>query len=45
MGPWAMAEHRAPRVVEAAYEETKNRILSHGFLTGLGDATPASATG
>lgn len=43
MGLWAMAEHRAPRVVEAAYEETRSRILSDPFLSGLGAAPPASA--
>ncbi len=35
MGFWAMAEHRAPRVIEAAYEETRKRILSSPFLTAL----------
>jgi NTE family protein len=45
MGLWAMAEHRAPRVVEAAYEETRNRVLSSPFLAGLGDAHPACAAG
>ena len=43
MGLWAMAEHRAPRVVEAAYEETRSRVLSDPFLSGLGAAPPASA--
>jgi len=43
MGLWAMAEHRAPRVVEAAYEETRSRILSSPFLAGLGGARPTSA--
>ena len=32
MGLWAMAEHRAPKVVEAAYEETRNRIHANPFL-------------
>jgi NTE family protein len=45
MGLWAMAEHRAPRVVEAAYEETRSRILSSPFLTGLGGSHPACAAG
>jgi NTE family protein len=43
MGLWAMAEHRAPRVVEAAYEETRSRVLSDPCLTGLGAAPSASA--
>ena len=45
MGLWAMAEHRAPRVVEAAYEETRTRVLSSSLLAGLGQAHPASAAG
>jgi NTE family protein len=45
MGLWAMAEHRAPRVVEAAYEETRSRVLSSPFLAGLGQSHPASAAG
>jgi NTE family protein len=45
MGLWAMAEHRAPKVVEAAYEETRNRIHADPFLAGLGDPHPASAAG
>ena len=40
MGLWAMAEHRAPRVVEAAYEETRNRLLSSPLLAGLGESAP-----
>jgi NTE family protein len=43
MGPWAMAEHRAPGVVEAAYHETRNRILSDPLLSSLGGDRPASA--
>jgi NTE family protein len=45
MGLWAMAEHRAPRVVEAAYEETRSRVLSSPLLVGLGGSHPASAAG
>jgi NTE family protein len=45
MGLWAMAEHRAPRVVEAAYEETRNRILASPSLAALGRPQPASAVG
>jgi NTE family protein len=36
MGLWAMAENRAPRVIEAAYEETRKRILSNPSLSALG---------
>jgi NTE family protein len=43
MGPWAMAEHRAPGVVEAAYHETRNRILADPFLSALGAGRAASA--
>ncbi len=35
MGFWAMAENRAPRVIEAAYEETRKRILSDSALASL----------
>jgi NTE family protein len=45
MGLWAMAEHRAPRVVETAYEETRSRVLSSPFLAALGGSHPASAAG
>jgi NTE family protein len=45
MGLWAMAEHRAPRVVEAAYEETRERVLSGPLPGGLGLAVPRSAAG
>jgi NTE family protein len=41
MGLRAMAEDRSPRVIEAAYEETRQRALSTPFLASLGD--PASA--
>jgi NTE family protein len=39
MGLRAMAEDRGPRVVEAAYEETRRRIISTPFFASL--ATPA----
>jgi NTE family protein len=45
MGLWAMAEHRAPRVVEAAYEETRKRVLSNPFLHDMGTGDPTSAAG
>jgi NTE family protein len=45
MGLWAMAEHRGPRVVEAAYEETRQRLHSGLFLAGLGESGPTSAAG
>src|ERR1019366_1275927 len=43
MGLWAMAENRAPQVIEAAYEETRRRILSSPFLAAIGTAAPAAA--
>jgi hypothetical protein len=43
MGLWAMAEHRAPRVVEAAYAETRSRIAASPFLAGLGEPRVTSA--
>ena len=36
MGLRAMAEDRRPRVIEAAYEETRRRILETPFLATLG---------
>jgi NTE family protein len=45
MGFWAMAENRAPRVIEAAYEETRKRILSNDALAALRGGTAALATG
>jgi NTE family protein len=45
MGLWAMAEHRAPRVIEAAYEETRESVLATPFLTGMGGSVPNSAAG
>ena len=43
MGLRAMAEDRSPQVIEAAYEETRTRILTPPFLASLGDP-PAAAT-
>ena len=37
MGLRAMAEDRSPRVIEAAYEETRRRILASPFLASLGE--------
>ncbi|HWD54164.1 MAG TPA: patatin-like phospholipase family protein [Acidimicrobiales bacterium] len=45
MGLRAMAEDRAPRVIEAAYEETRQRALAAPFLASLGEPTPAASTG
>jgi hypothetical protein len=46
MGLRAMAEDRSPRVIEAAYEETRRRVQSSPFLATLGEpgvaATPAA---
>jgi NTE family protein len=42
MGLWAMAEHRAPRVVEAAYEETQVRLRTDPVLAALGEPDQAS---
>jgi NTE family protein len=42
MGLWAMAEHRAPRVVEAAYEETRLRLRADPVLAALGQSAQAS---
>ena len=44
MGFWAMAEHRAPRVVEAAYEETQKRLLSVPSLAALRGGGTVRAT-
>jgi NTE family protein len=43
MGLRAMAEDRGPRVIEAAYEETRRRILETPFLANLGEPVRASA--
>jgi NTE family protein len=45
MGLRAMAEDRAPRVIEAAYEETRHRVVASPFLAGLGEPTPAASAG
>jgi NTE family protein len=42
MGLLAMAEDRGPRVIEAAYEETRRRILALPFLATLGETGPAA---
>jgi NTE family protein len=43
MGLLAMAEDRGPRVVEAAYEETRRRILATPFLASLGEPVRIAA--
>ena len=45
MGLRAMAEDRSPRVIEAAYEETRERILSTPVLGSLGTPLAASTAG
>src|SRR3984885_12350613 len=45
MGLRAMAEDRAPEVIEAAYEETRQRILATPFLASLGDPLAAADAG
>ena len=45
MGLRAMAEDRGPRVIEAAYEETRKRVLSTPFLACLGRPARTSAVG
>ena len=45
MGLRAMAEDRSPRVVEAAYEETRKRILASPLLASLGQPAPAASAG
>jgi NTE family protein len=42
MGLRAMAEDRSPRVIEAAYEETRKRILNTPFLANMGQMEPAA---
>ena len=44
MGLRAMAEDRSPRVIEAAYEETRRRVHSSSFLATLGSPEAAAAT-
>ncbi len=43
MGLRAMAEDRSPRIIEAAYEETRRRIGESPFLATLGRAGPVAA--
>ena len=43
MGLRAMAEDRGPRVIEAAYEETRVRIRSIPFIASLGEPDRATA--
>jgi hypothetical protein len=38
-----MAEDRSPRIIEAAYEETRRRIGESPFLATLGRAGPVAA--
>ena len=45
MGLRAMAEDRGPRVIEAAYEETRERILFTPELASLGRPLAAAPTG
>ncbi len=45
MGLKAMAEDRSPRVIEAAYEETRKRILASPFLASLGEPAAAASAG
>jgi NTE family protein len=44
MGLRAMAEDRSPRVIEAAYEETRRRILETPFLATLGQPGTLAAS-
>ncbi len=45
MGLRAMAEDRAPRVIESAYEETRRRILATPLLASLGEPVEAATAG
>ena len=45
MGLRAMAEDRSPRVIEAAYEETRRRVVATPFLASLGDPLAAAHDG
>jgi NTE family protein len=45
MGLWAMAEHRAPGVVEAAYVETTNKLLTGSLCSDFGAQRAGSAAG
>ncbi len=45
MGLLAMAEDRSPRVIEAAYEETRRTILATPLLASLGEPVAAAHAG
>jgi NTE family protein len=45
MGFWAMSENRAPRVIEAAYEETRERVLANPLFESVRAASGARAVG
>jgi hypothetical protein len=45
MGLRAMAEDRSPRVIEAAYEETRELILSTPATAALGGRLGAASVG
>jgi NTE family protein len=45
MGLRAMAEDRAPEVIEAAYEETRELILATPLLGSLGGPAAAASAG
>jgi hypothetical protein len=45
MGLRAMAEDRGPRVIEAAYEETREHILCTPELASLGRPFAAASAG
>ena len=45
MGLRAMAENRSPEVIEAAYEETRSRILTTPILASLGEPLVAATAG
>jgi NTE family protein len=45
MGLKAMAEDRAPRVIEAAYEETRRLVRATPFLAALGGSVAERAAG
>jgi NTE family protein len=45
MGLRAMAEDRSPRVIEAAYEETRRRIAATPALAALGEPVAAATAG
>jgi NTE family protein len=45
MGLRAMAEGRSPQVIEAAYDETRERILTTPVLASLGNPPTTASTG